>query len=118
LFNAKRAKEKAEAVERQAKEKIKAEKDFISGLREYTKKTLGESAPATDALITNKGEFIKFSPKDNIIATQTPPTVTSTGVSATAGRPQQERNIPSTIQVNLYLDSKKLLEEHVKLSRY
>ena len=77
----------------------------------------GEKA-TKDALITKDGKFIRFEPGDNILATKSAPAATAAGAIATAGKAAPADNKPQVIQVNLYLDSKKISEQQVKVSRY
>jgi hypothetical protein len=77
-------------------------------------------ATVQDALITKKGEVIKFNPRDNILATQSPVAQTKDGAVATAGGAQMAGggySGPSVVQVNLHLDGKKIAEQQVRLSR-
>jgi hypothetical protein len=73
---------------------------------------------AQDALITKDGRFIKFDPGDNIMASKSAPSVSATGAAIGAGQSPSGQSSPDVIQVNLYLDSKKIQEQMVKLSRY
>jgi hypothetical protein len=73
---------------------------------------------AKDALITKRGEVIKFHPNDNILATQSPVTQTGNGaVAAAGGASAGGYNGPSVIHVTLNMDGKKIAEEQVRLSR-
>ena len=69
-----------------------------------------------DALITKEGKVVKFNPQDNILATKSKPEMKSDGATATAGR--EPSGGEKVININLYLDSKKIQEEMVKISRY
>lgn len=69
-----------------------------------------------DALITKKGEIIKFNQNDNIMATKSPISRTASGATATAGKGSAEQNIIIEA-APIYLDSRKIAEAVFRQSR-
>ena len=70
---------------------------------------------AGDALITKKGDFIRFDPQDNILATKSPVMQGPRGAIASAGSPMGSSG-PQVVQVNLHLDGKKIAESQVRIA--
>lgn len=78
---------------------------------------------AQDALITKKGEFIKFDPDDNIMATKSPIATHGRGATATAGKGANAGGQQSLSEIrvevmDIHLDGKKIGEAQVRISRY
>lgn len=75
-----------------------------------------------DGVITKQGKVIKFSPDDNIMATKSPIISNNKGATASAGQSTNQnagslQDIRIVVQ-DIYLDSKKIGEAQIKLSRY
>jgi hypothetical protein len=72
-----------------------------------------------DALITKKGQVIKFNPEDNVLATKAP--IGKKDVVKQASGPSNQMQSLQEVRIeiqDIYLDSKKIGEAQIKLSRY
>lgn len=106
---------KGGALNKKSFENIKQQ--FPEVFESMAGKKLASKYGVDDALITKKGEVVKFNPQDNILATKAPISRTAGGASATAGRGSSTEERIVIMPAPIYLDSKVIAEQIFRVSR-